>query len=31
MLEKNNVIAGNEAIHRDLLKILQHAGDENRR
>ena len=30
MLEKNNVVAGNEAIHRDLLKVLQQAGGENR-
>jgi myo-inositol-1(or 4)-monophosphatase len=30
MLEKNNVVAGNEAIHRDLLKVLQQAGGETR-
>ncbi len=30
MLDKGNVIAGNEAIHRDLLRVLQQASAESR-
>lgn len=30
MFEKNNVIAGNEALHRDLLRVLQDAGKDTK-